>query len=351
MFSHTKVLKVAFPTIMVAMLCCFFVNIKAQTLGGQTVFNFINTPNTAQLSALGGVNITSIGNNAALSFHNPALLRETMHKSFDASFNNYFAGIQQYNIHTAFFAEKPKLSFAAGIQFYNYGNITQTDASGNIIGNFKPIDLCVQLQASKEVYKNWHLGTTLKFMQSQYAQFSSNAIAADIGFNYQSSNNLLQLGFLVKNIGTTLKTFSNNTIQPELPFNIQVGITKRFGTSPFQVSLTGHQLQALSSYYNDTTFNNQIGASNSITTLQKITNRLVLSTEVFLTDEFKFIVAYNFLRRQELNIVNSTNGLNGLSVGLIVPIKKMQFHYATGFFQQNNFHQVSIQFNWGDKGL
>ncbi len=333
------------------MICIITIKSKAQTLGGQTAFNFINTPNTAQLSALGGVNISSIGNNAALSFHNPALLRKTMHKSFDASFNNYFAAIQQYNLYTSFFAEKPNINFAAGVQFYNYGNIIETDVSGNIIGNFKPLDYCVQLQANKEVYKNWYLGATLKFMQSQYAQFSSNAIAADIGFNYQSPNNQLQFGFLVKNIGTTLKTFTNNNFKPELPFNIQIGITKRFGTSPFQVSLTGHQLQALSSFYNDTVFNNQIGASNAISSLQKITNRLILSTEVFLTEEFKFIVSYNFLRRQELNIVNSTNGLNGLSAGLIVPIKKLQFHYATGFFQQNNFHQVSIQFNLGDKGL
>jgi hypothetical protein len=328
---------------------CFTCN--AQTLGGQTAFNFINTPNTAQLSALGGVNISSIGNNAALSFHNPAMLRSNMHKAIDASFNNYFANIKQYNIHAAFFIDKPKLNVAAGLQFYNYGNLQETDVSGNIIGNFKPLDFCFQLQASKEVYKNWHLGTTIKFIQSQYAQFISNAIAADVGFNYQSSNNLLQIGFLVKNVGTVLKTFNNNPIKPELPFNIQVGITKRLGTSPFQISLTGHQLQALSSFYNDTTFNNQIGASNNISTFQKISNRLILSTEIFFTDEFKFIAAYNFLRRQELNIINSTNGLNGWSFGLVVPIKKLQFHIATGFFQQNSYQQVSLQFNLADKGL
>ncbi len=75
----------------------FISKLPAQTLGGNAVFNFLSQPNTAQLSALGGVNISSIGNDVGMSFQNPSLLRDGMHQQINTSFNSFLAGIRNYS--------------------------------------------------------------------------------------------------------------------------------------------------------------------------------------------------------------------------------------------------------------
>ena len=63
----------------------------AQTLGGSSVFNFLKLPNTPQLTALGGVNVSQISNDVGLSFNNPALLKPGMHTQMNAVFNSFYA--------------------------------------------------------------------------------------------------------------------------------------------------------------------------------------------------------------------------------------------------------------------
>ncbi len=53
--------------------------------------------------------------------------------------------------------------------------------------------------------------------------------------------------------------------------------------------------------------------------------------------------AYNHLRRSELNISNSTNGLNGFSLGMGVLFKKIQLRYARAYYQNNTaYNQFGI---------
>ena len=61
----------------------------AQTLGGSSVFNFLNLPATPQLSALGGINISNQSNDAGLTYANPALIRKEMHAQLSANFNAF----------------------------------------------------------------------------------------------------------------------------------------------------------------------------------------------------------------------------------------------------------------------
>src|SRR5687767_1237975 len=53
--------------------------LDAQTLGGNSVFNFLRLSNTPQLTALGGENISNQTDDIGMAFHSPSLLRETMH--------------------------------------------------------------------------------------------------------------------------------------------------------------------------------------------------------------------------------------------------------------------------------
>jgi hypothetical protein len=324
------------------------IHLSAQQLGGTTVFNFTNQPNSSQLAALGGVNISNISNDVSMSFHSPSLLRTQMHQQLNASFNNYFAGVKNYSITSDFYLPKPNTNLAIGINYFDYGTLTQTDAAGNILGNFHPNDYVLQLTASHKYLTHWWYGMTVKFISSNYGQYKSNGIAADVGVSYYDSANFLQASFLVKNMGTQLKTYSSGLQKEQVPFDMQIGITKRLEHAPFQFSLTAHHLQAFNIYYNDTAYNASIGNDNTSNnfTLNKIVSHLVLATQVFITDQLEVSAGYNFLRRHDLTVYNTTNGLSGFTLGLGIMLKRLHIRYATGFYQQNMFHQIGVNLNW-----
>lgn len=330
-------------------LCMFFLAIKAesQTLGGNAVFNFLNQPNTAQLAALGSINVSSISNDVGMSFANPALLRDSMHQQLSSSFYSFAEGVKQYNLQTAFHVNNIHSNLSFGVQFLDYGMLTQTDASGNILGNFRPSDYVVQLMYSKQYKEKWWLGISTKFINSNYGAYTSNGLAADLGLTYYDKDEQLQISLVAKNMGTQLKTYTESGAKEELPFDLQAGITKRLLNAPIQFSLTAHHLHRFDVFYNDTLFNAQegdarFGANN---TFQKIMGHLVFSTDIFLSNQFQITAALNLMRRQSLNAYNITNGLNGFSLGFGILLNKLNIRYATGFYQQNLFHQISLNFN------
>lgn len=325
---------------------------SAQTLGGNAVFSFLTQPNTAKLSALGGVNVSSIGNDLGMAFHNPALLRDEMNQQISTGFYSFAEGVKQYGFNTAFHLSEMNTNMAVGVQYLDYGTLAQTDASGNILGVFKPADYVVQLMLSRSHKEKWWYGLTTKFISSTYAQYRSTGLAFDVGVAYYDSVNRLQISVVAKNMGTQLATYNGSSQKEELPFDLQAGITKRLENAPIQFSLTAHHLQRYDIFYNDTAFNASEGDDrfSQNNGAQKILSHLVFSTEIFLSDQFEITAGLNLLRRQSLNAYNMTNGLNGFSFGFGVLLNKLHMRYATGFYQQNLFHQFSLNFNLkGDK--
>lgn len=323
-------------------------SLQSQTLGGNSVFNFLKQPNTAQLSALGGVNTSVIGNNVGMAFHSPTLLRKEMHGQVDVSFNAFLAGINNYSLTTAWHLESAKTNVGMGINYFDYGIITQTDAAGNIAGVFRPRDQVIQVMASRSYKEKWWYGGTLKYIHSNYGLYRSAGLALDGGVTYYDPEQQLQISVLVKNIGTQLRTYDGSDQKEELPFDLQFGITRRFKKAPVQLSLTAHQLHRFNSFYNDTTFRANEGDNNyaGSTTAQQILGHFVLSAQFFLHEKLDITTGYHFLRRQDLNAFNVSNGLNGLNLGIGLLLKKLHIRYATGFYQSNLYHQLSMNLNW-----
>lgn len=334
-------------------MCClaFAGRVTSQTLGGNAVFSFLQQPNCASLSALGGVNVSAIGNDAGMAFQNPSLLRDEMNGQLSTSFSSFLAGIRNYSAVNAWHLADAKTNIAVGANFFDYGSIPQTDAAGNILGNFRPVDYVVQAMASRSYHENFRYGLTVKYIQSSYGPYRSSGLAFDVGINYYDAEHKLQAAVVVKNMGTQLRSYDGSGRKEELPFDLQVGITKRLANAPFQFSLTAHHLQAFNIYYNDTSFRASegelgYGAGN---TLQKIFSHLVFATQVFLHEKLEFTMGYNFQRRQDLNAFNLTSGLNGFTFGTAVLLNKLHIRYATGFYQRNLFHQLSLNLNWKGK--
>ena len=309
----------------------------SQTLGGNTVFNFLKLPNTPQLSALGGINVSQISSDVGLAFNNPALLKPGMHTQMNAVFNGFYAGITSYHLSLAYHHEKLKTNFLWGLNYFNYGNTQETDAAGNILGRFRPNDWVMHLSASRGYLEKWNYGATVKFISSNYGQYNSNGLAVDVGALYHDTANLFSASLLVKNMGFQLKKY-DGTDPGDLPFDMEIGVTKRLEKAPFSFSFTAHHLQQFNISYNDTTFNNENGFSNGSDkkfTFDKLFRHVVIATTVYLGDKVEITAGYNHLRRQELNIGSGGNGLNGFSLGAALILDKLQVRYARTNYQNN----------------
>jgi hypothetical protein len=322
----------------------------AQTLGGNAVYNFLSQPGSAQVAALGGINISNQSNDVSMSLGNPALLRKSMHQQIATSFNGFLAGISNYSAVASYFQERHQINWGVGLQYLHYGNITQTDAAGSILGTFKPNDFAIQFLMSKQYNNYFYIGAAAKFIQSNYGLYRSSGIAVDIGLTYTDTANQFQGAIAIKNMGTQLSTYGG-AAKEELPFDLQAGISKRLANAPVQFSLTAHNLHRLKILYNDTAFNASEGDLRTAGLLQKTFAHLVFAAQFYLNDKVEINLGYNFLRRQDLNIFNATSGLNGLTAGAGFMHKKLHIRYATGFYQQKVFHQFTLNFNFAGNSL
>ena len=147
-------------------LSLHYLTSTAQTIGGNSAFNFLKLPVSAQSSALGGINTSNLSKDAGLVYSNPALLRDSLDARISANFNLMYAGIKDYFIIGVTHLKKSNLNFAAAVNFISYGSVVQTDLSGNQIGNFSPTDYDIQISASKKYESNWYYGAAIKFIHS-----------------------------------------------------------------------------------------------------------------------------------------------------------------------------------------
>jgi hypothetical protein len=333
---------------------------SSQTLGGNAVFNFLKLPNTTQLSALGGINVSNTSNDVGLAFNNPALLQPAMHTQVNAVFNGFYDGMSAYHLSMGYHHEPTSTELLWGLTYLNYGNIRETDASGNIYGNLRPTDWVFQLSGARSYLHKWKYGATLKYIHSNYGQYRSNGLAVDVGILFNDTSNLFSASILAKNMGTQLKKYTG-TEADDLPFDLQLGITRRLRNSPLGFSLTAHHLHQFDISYHDAAFNEENGFRNSDRkfSFDKLFRHFVLATTLSLGDKVEIAAGYNHLKRKELNVAATGNGLNGFSLGVSLLLAKLQIRYARAHYQNNTaYNQFGLNMTlnkyfglgkWGEK--
>lgn len=263
----------------------------------------------------------------------------------NAVFNDFYGGIQVYHLALGYHHKKWETSFCGGLQYFNYGKTDETDASGNNLGQFRPTDWMIQVSASRKYEEKWNYGAGLKFISSNYGQFRSNGIAIDIGILFEDTANLVYVSGLVKNLGVQLKKYTG-TLAGDLPFDLQVGVTKRLRGAPLSFSITAQQAHRFDISYNDTAFNNENGFANNAPgkfTFDKLFRHFVISTTVYLGDKVEVYAGYNFLRRKELSIGSSGNGITGFSIGAGAHLGKLSVRFARAYYQSHSaYNQIGL---------
>lgn len=319
--------------ILTIIFCFIFLLGTTQTIGGSSAYNFLKLSATPLLTAAGGVNTSYKTNEAGMAANNPALLNSDLHTQLALAFNSFLAGIKAYSLTGAYQYEKWNTTFGSQIYFVDYGTIPFTDAAGNVNGNFHPVDYVVQVSAARQYLERWNYGASLKFINSNYQLYKSSAIAVDFGVLYSDTSNNIFASLLAKNMGLQLTTYAGES--EDLPFDLQIGVTKRLAKAPLGFSVTAQHLHQFNTVYDDENFNAENNLPSNDNFFNRVFNHFVFAGHIYVGNHLEATLGYNHLRRQDLNIGSSGNGLNGFSMGVRIKFSKLQVLYARSNYQQN----------------
>jgi hypothetical protein len=315
--------------------------LNAQLLGGQQVFNFINHIQTTQYQAMGGKHVSFINQNPNAFLQNPAMWQKENNQKISVDVRALYSTTN--SIGSYVFKATENTHKAIAIAYNNYGRLQRTDASGNIIGNFSAFDYAIIGSYGTNRNTPFSLGTNVKFIGTSIDGNNGLALATDMAMHYHNKTKGIYAGLVIKNIGVTLKKIGS-TGSNTLPFDIQLGATKKFDNAPFAFSLTLHQLQRFNTFYNDTIFTNTTTGNVKKTSFtDKLLNHIVMAFHIIPNETLSFDLGYGFKRRRELIFEGINNGLTGIHAGVNVTQKNFMCNYAIGFFVTGKpIHQLNV---------
>lgn len=297
----------------------------------RSTFHFLQLPVSSHAAALGGENISIIEDDLSMAWHNPALLSCVADRSLSLHYMAYMDGV---GTGSAAYSQviNDRSAWAVGIQFLGYGKMKQTDADGQILGDFSAKDMAFIGMYNYDLSDYWSGGVTAKMLYSHYHIYSSFGIGVDLGLNYYNESSDFSASFAVKNLGAQIKKFDNQ--RNRLPLDLQFGITKRLAHAPLRLSVTLPLLNDWKASLTDE------GKKQKFATV--LLNHFIFGLDFCPSDVFYVSLGYNCRRANEMKI-NGSSHWAGLSAGAGVQVKRVKI--AASFAK---YHAVgsSLLFNF-----
>ena len=266
-------------------------------------FQFLQLPSSSHAAALGGDNTSIIEDDVTLAYHNPALLANVSGSTL--SFN-YMSYLQRTHVASAAYnmlvGDRSELAF--GAHYLNYGSMKNTDAEGNIIGNFSAKDMALMTTYSFDFSDRLSGGVTGKLIYSNYEQVYSLAVGVDLGLNYYNPETMLSVSVVARNLGGQVKTYDGT--QESLPFNLLVGFSKTLSHAPIRLSLT---LTDLNRWQAEDFYNTGDDSWKAL-----LLKHFIFGADLFPTPNTYVSLGYNLLLRSELKH-HTKRSLEGFSIG------------------------------------
>lgn len=280
-----------------------------QAQESQEVYGFLRLPVSAHVAALGGDNVTIADDDPTVIFHNPALIGNVSDKSLNLNYMTYMEGARTAS---ASFVRHAKERAYWGIsgQFMDYGSMKEMTADNIQTGEFSARDIAV---AGTFAYRLGNMvtgGISARFISSTIGQFSSAAVAVDLGLNYYNEENALSISAVAKNLGGQIAAYQDE-FEP-IPLDLQVGFTKRLIGSPLRLSATLSRLNRWD---------------------EGLGKHLSVGADLILSDNIYLAAGYNFRRASEMKITDNEGEAShgaGLSLGGGIQLQrfKLQVGYA-----------------------
>jgi hypothetical protein len=329
--------------------------VKVDAQIGNSIYAFLNLPVSARAAALGDSNVSLSDGDANFVFRNPATLNAETDKMLGLNMTNYVAditfgtGVYSFRYHN--------LMFATGMQFVNYGKFDGRDPIDAETGFFGAQDMALYLSCAYPLNRYFTVGATTKPIVSVYEAYTSWGLAWDAGVHFDDTAHLFSAGLVFRNAGFQFKGYykdEQGQHYEKLPFEIELGISKKLTHAPFRFSLTLHDLQIWNLNY-ATTINKPSVDKN---TAKKQPNFIdmafrhaIIAVEFVPSKNFYLAASYNHRRFQELSM-DGFKSVTGFSFGGGIKIYKFQAGFGLTQFQLGNYsYQFSLSTSLSEFGL
>ena len=290
-----------------ALFVLFSYEIEAQE--SKTVYNFLRLPVSAHAAALGGENISIDDDDPTLVFHNPALASNVADRSLNLNSMTYMEGVK---VASASFVKafRERATWALEAQYVDYGTMKHTTVDNEVLGDVSAKDIAVGGTFTYTLSDKIAGGVTAKFVSSSLAGYNSIGVAVDLGVNYLNPDLGLSLSAVARNLGGQLKAYEDDF--EKLPFDLQLGVSKRLGESPLRFSVTMTRLHD----WDD-----------------KFINHFIFGAEAFLSDNIWLGGGINPRRSDDMKISDgeseSSHGA-GFSLGGGLQLDRFKLQVAYG---------------------
>lgn len=294
------------------LLLLFVLPVAAFCQEGDEGYAYLRFPVSSRISALGGYSVSMVEVEPSLAFHNPALVGGEMDMMLHVNYMNYISDV---NVGSAIFTKafRERSSWGVGATFINYGSMKETTVNDEYLGTFSMQDIGLYGFYAYDLSERWRGGLSLKMLYSSLADYMSFGLAVDAGLSYFNAETDFSLGFALKNIGAQLKSYHDD--RQRIPWDIQLGITKRMAHAPLRVSVTAMYLNKWKMDYVDDTVERN---DNFLKTLLK---HFVFGVEFLPTQNFWLGIGVNPKTMMDMKL-NEGNGLRGFSIGAGVKVSR-----------------------------
>lgn len=309
-----------------------------QVTGGQYIFKLLELSPSARMTALGGTQITVRDDDVALAAANPAALNAGMDGRLTLNHNFFLSDIQHGYV--AYAHHLPKIGFTlqGGVQYMNYGDIKQADEFGNITGQVKASETTFTLGAARPLSDRLSLGLNLRFGVSTLDLYQASMLGADAGLLYSDTSRLFSAAVVMRNAGVQLVTY--NELREDLPFDIQIGVSKRLRYLPFRMTIIAHHLHDWDIRYDDPNLTTgdvslfgEESSKKGNASVDNFFRHFIFNGEFLLgrNEGFRIRLGYNHLRKRELS-VNNYRSLAGFSGGVGLKINRFRVDMGYGSY-------------------
>ena len=275
----------------------------------QTAYNFLRLPVSAHVAALGGENITLTDDDATLIFHNPSLINGVSDRTINLNYMTYMEGAKTASA-AYVMAAGDRATWGVTGQYMDYGTMRQTTAVNEDLGTFSARDIAIGGSFAYALTNALSGGITAKVISSHIAGYSSLAVGFDLGLNYLNEGGDLSISAVARNLGGQVKAYDDTF--DRIPFDLQLGISKRLGNAPLRFSATLSRL-------ND--WDEAFG------------RHLAIGVDVLLSDQIYIAAGYNFRNASQMKI-NDGDGSSahgaGLSLGAGLQLERFKLNIGYG---------------------
>jgi len=305
-------------------------------IGGQHIYEFLEVPGSARITAMGGLQLAIMDDDIAMGYQNPALYNIAMHKKAQLGHQLYFGGIQQGYAATAF-DYKPKIVLSGGLQYIAYGKFEQTNETGQNQGAFTGSEFALNAGGSYQASENIAFGMNAKLVGSYLYRYQSYGLMADVGVAYHDTTRRFTAGLVVKNVGAQFIKYDFE--QEPIPFDVQAGFTKRLRYMPFRFGVMLHHLHLWNIRFDDPALQqenilldpNAPPPKQRNYIIDKLFRHINFTGEFYLGKALNLRIGYNHLKRAELNVA-SRSWTSGFSMGAGIELKRLSVSYGKAFY-------------------